>query len=159
MRLLVYGWRSIPNLLRRFWLIRGRFWVFCPAGATLCTDGVKFGTAEETHRCNDKVIGPPKLKFLLIFDQNVEYTRPAGAYSFHDFHKIWRICTSFQVALAIKVLLGLLKGLWSYWRFNLTGCGYPQIFSVPSGETYASEGDRINRSRRILTRNRALWVS
>ena len=76
-----------------------------------------------------------------------------------DFHKICRICTSFHVALAIKVLLDLLKGLWSYGGLNLTGCGYPQIFSVPSGETYASDGDRINRSRRILTRKRALWVS
>jgi len=32
---------------------------------------VKFGTEEVTHRCNDKGIGPPKLKFLLIFDQNI----------------------------------------------------------------------------------------
>jgi len=55
--------------------------------------GVKFGTEERTkgpllsplcqispHRCNDKGVGPQKLKFLLRFDQNVEYKRPAGAY-------------------------------------------------------------------------------
>ena len=36
------------------------FEFFRPAGATRCT-----------NRCNDKGTGPPKLKFLLIFDQNV----------------------------------------------------------------------------------------
>ena len=115
---------------------------FRPAGATRCTDGVKFGTEEGTedpvlrakfnpHRCNDKGIGPLKLKFLLIFGQNVEYKRPAGAYPLCDFHKICRICTSFQDALAVNVSLNFLKGLWSSWRFNLTGSDYPQIFSAP----------------------------
>ena len=58
------------------------FEVFRPAGATRCTDGVKIGTEEGTegpllhakfhpHRCNDKGVGPPKLKFLLRFDRNV----------------------------------------------------------------------------------------
>ena len=49
------------------------FEVFRPAGAT---------------RCTDKGVGPPKLKFLLRFDQNVEYKRPAVAYPLRDFHKI-----------------------------------------------------------------------
>ena len=48
-------------------------------------------------RCNDKDIGPPKLKFLLRFDQNAEYKRPAGVYPLRDFHKICRVCTPFQV--------------------------------------------------------------
>jgi len=65
----------------------------------------------------------------------VEYKRHAVAYPLHDFYKICRICTSFQDALAIKVSLDLLKGLWSYGGFNLTGSGYPQIFNAPSGET------------------------
>ena len=34
--------------------------------------------------------------------QNVEYKRPAGAYPLCDFHKICRICSPFQDALAIK---------------------------------------------------------
>ena len=87
------------------------------------------------HRCKDKGIGPTKLKLLLIFDQNVEYKRPAGAYPLCNFHKICRICSSFQDALAVNVSLNLLKGLWSYGHFNLTGSGYPQIFSAPSGKT------------------------
>jgi len=39
------------------------------------------------HRCNDKGVGPPKLKFLLRFDRDVEYKRPAGAYPLRDFQK------------------------------------------------------------------------
>ena len=87
---------------------------FRPAGATRCTDGVKFGTEEGTegppcqispHQCNDKGVGGvghQRLKFLLRFDQNVEYKRPAGAYPLRDFHKICRVCTSFQDALGLK---------------------------------------------------------
>ena len=48
--------------------------------------GVKFGVEEGTegpllrakfhpYRYNDKGVGPQKMKFLLRFDQNVEYKR------------------------------------------------------------------------------------
>jgi len=92
------------------------FEVFRPAGATRCTDGGEIwqGGGAVPNFGATMVYRTPKLKFLLIFDQNVEYRRPAGAYPLHDFHKICRICTSFQDALAIKVSLDLLKGLWSY---------------------------------------------
>jgi len=60
------------------------FEVFRPAGATRCTDGVKFGMERVLS------VGPQKLKFLLRFDQNVEYKRPTGAYPLRDFHKICR---------------------------------------------------------------------
>ena len=80
------------------------------------------------HWCNDKGARPEKLKFLLRFDQNVEYKRPAGTYSLRDFHIICRVCTSFQDALGVKISLDLLKGLWSYGGFKLRGSGYPQIF-------------------------------
>jgi len=83
------------------------------------------------YRCNDKGIGHPNLKFLLRFDQNVEYKHPAGAYPLHDFDKIFRVCTPFQDALGVKISFDLLKGLWSYGGFKLTGSGYPQIFSAP----------------------------
>ena len=83
--------------------------------------GVKFGVEEGTeegpllhakfhpHRCNDEG-RTPNLKFLLRFDQNVEYKRPAGAYPLRDFHKICRICTSSLGALAVKISFDLLKG-------------------------------------------------
>ena len=73
--------------------------------------------SQHPHRCNDNGVGPPKLKFLLRFDRNVEYKRPTGAYPLRDFHKICRVCTSFQDALGVKTTLDLLKGLWSYGGF------------------------------------------
>ena len=104
--------------------------------------GVKFGTEEGTfgpllrakfhpHRCNDKGVGPPKLKLLLRFDRNVQYKGPSGAYPFRNFHKICTVCTSFQDALGVNILLDLVKGLWSYGGFKLRGSGCPQIFSAP----------------------------
>ena len=118
------------------------FEVFRPAGATRCTDGgeIWHGGGDlgpllhakfHPHWWNDKGVGPPKLKFLLRFDKNVEYKRPAGAYPLRDFHKICRVCTSFQDALGVKIWLDLLKGLWSYGGFKLRGSCFPQIFSAP----------------------------
>ena len=113
---------------------------FRPTGATPCTDGGEiwrggFGSLLHAkfnpHWCNDKGIGPPKLKFLLRFDQNVEYKRTAGTYPLRNFHKIRRVCTPFEDVLAVKISLDLLKGLWSYGGFKLTGSGYPHIFSAP----------------------------
>ena len=112
------------------------FEVVAPQGRHVAPMGVKFGVWEGTegallrakfhpHRCNDNGIGPPKLKFLLRFDQNVEYKRPAGAYPLRDFHKICRVCTKLQDALGVKIWLDLLKGLWSYGGFKLRGSGLP----------------------------------
>jgi len=128
------------------------FEVFRPAGAIRCTDGgeIWHGGGPIWHgeqwRRGPMVpssmpnftpigaktgVGPPKLKFLLRFDRNVQYKRPAGAYPFGDFHKICRVCTSFQHALGAKIWLDLLKGLWSYGGIKLRGSGFPQIFSAP----------------------------
>ena len=96
--------------------------VFAPQGRHVAPVGVKFGVEEGTdrhakfhpHRCNDKGVGSEKLKFLLRFDQNVEYKRPARAYPLRDFHKISRICTAFQDALGVKNWLDLFEGLWRF---------------------------------------------
>ena len=114
---------------------------FAQQGRHVALMGVKFGMEEGTfgHLLHAKFhpsmqrLGyrsPIGLKFLLRFDQNVEYKRPTGAYPLRDFHKICRVCTPFQDALAVKISLDLLKGLWSYGG-KLTGFGYPQIFSAP----------------------------
>jgi len=57
------------------------------------------------------------------------------AYPLCDFHKICRVCTPFQDALAVKTSLDLLKGSQSYGGFKLTGSSYPQFSAPPSGET------------------------
>ena len=67
---------------------------------------------------------------LVRFDQNVEYKRPQGRIPCAIFTK-FAVCTTFQDALAVKVLLDLLKGLWSYGGFKLRGSGFLQIFSAP----------------------------
>jgi len=51
--------------------------------------------------------------FLLRFDQNVE--------SLRDFHKICRVCTPFQDALAVKISLDLLKGLICMFCYHISG--------------------------------------
>jgi len=82
-----------------------------------------------------------KLKFLLRFDQNVEYKRPAGAYPLRDFHKICRVCASFQDALGVKISLDLLKGLWSYGGFKLRGLVTPKFSAPLSSETMRNASD------------------
>jgi len=52
------------------------FEVFRHAGATRCTDGYDiFGMEEGTPSVQHKGVGHQKLKFILRFDQNVEYKR------------------------------------------------------------------------------------
>jgi len=72
---------SIARSGRRRYLIHSvaDFEVFRPAGATRCTDGGEIwhwgGNCAKfhLHRCNNKGVGPQKLKFLLRIEQNVEY--------------------------------------------------------------------------------------
>ena len=58
------------------------------------------------------------------------YNRLTGAYPLRDFHKICIVCTSFQDALAVKILLDLLKGLQSYGVLSSQGLVIPK-FSAP----------------------------
>ena len=51
------------------------------------------------------------MKFLVRFDQNVEYKRPTGAYGLRDFYEFCIICNEFQDTLAVKTWMDLLKGL------------------------------------------------
>jgi len=93
-------------------------------------------------------VGPQKLKFLLRFEQNVEYKRPTGAYPLRDFHKICSICTAFQNALAVKIWLDSCEGLWSYGAFKLReSLWLPQIFRAPYRRNYASDPKRFRGAR------------
>ena len=70
---------------------------------------VNFGTDEGTespllakfhpHRCNKKGTGPPKLKSLLKFDQNVEYKRRGVSLA--------RFSQNFQYLYAVSGALGV----------------------------------------------------
>ena len=86
------------------------------------------------NRCNDKGIGPPKLKFLLRFDQNVEYKCLAVAYLLHDFHKICSVYITFQDALAVKFRWICTRGYGVMGVFNLRGLVIPNFSAPPGGE-------------------------
>jgi len=118
------------------------FEVFRPAGATCWTDGGEIWHGGGPPPCqisppSVQLLGyrTPKLKFLLRFDQNVEYKRHVGAYLLSDFHKICRVCTQFQDALAVKISLDLLKGLRSYGVLSWWGLVIPKFSAPPSIET------------------------
>ena len=137
----------------------GFFPAFCQAllpvalkSRFLCmTSGPLLHAKFHPHRCNGKGIEPPKLKFLLRFDQNVEYKRPAGAYPLRDFHKTCRVCTPFQDALAIKIALDLLKGLWSYGGFKLTGSGMDTpYFQRPLAAKLCVRPQKFLRCKNVL---------
>ena len=95
---------------RLFNLLRGRFWGFSPRrGHTLHrwgwnlarrrgTEGPLLRTKFHPHRCNDKGIGPLKLKFLLIFGQNVEYINaPQGRIPYAIFTKFAEFVPRFRM--------------------------------------------------------------
>jgi len=63
-----------------------------PMGGEIWHEGPLFHAKLHPHRCKDEGVGPQKLKFLLRFDQNMKYKRPAGEYPLHNFHKICRVC-------------------------------------------------------------------
>ena len=87
---------------------------------------------------------------------------PQGRIPCAIFTKMYRVCTSFQDALGIKVSLDLVKGLWSYEGFKLSGSGYPQIFSAPSGETVHHTPKVLEvqeRARGPLSSCQVLWGS
>ena len=75
--------------------------------------GVKFGMEEGTegpilhakfhpHRCNDKGVGLPKLKFLLRFDRNLEYKRPAWRVPCAIFIKFAEFVHHFRMRWVLK---------------------------------------------------------
>ena len=140
---------------------------FAPHGRHVAPMGVKFGSPPPCQISPPSVqrqgVGPPKLKFLLRFDGKVEYKRPAGAYPLRDFNKICRVCSAFQDALGVKILLDLLKGLWSYWGFNLRGSACPKFSAPPSGETMHQRPPNVfevkERARGPLSPCQVWWGS
>jgi len=112
------------------------FEVFCPTGATHCTDG-----GEIWH-------GGVDLSSVLISPPSVQGYSTAKTEVFYSEHtKIRninapRVCipcaifTNLQSFYLVsgcvnKIWIDLFKGLWSYRGFKLRGLCFPQIFSTP----------------------------
>jgi len=68
------------------------FEVFAPQGRHVAPIGVKF----HPHQCNDKGTGPPKLKFLLKFDQMWNINAPQGRIPGAIFTKFSEFKTRFR---------------------------------------------------------------
>jgi len=77
----------------------------------------------------------------------MKYKCPAAAYPLRNFHKISRVCTPFQDALAVTTSLDLLKELRSYGGFKLTGLVIPKYSAPPSGETVHQTPKRFGGAR------------
>ena len=99
------------------------------------------------HRCNAKGVGPQKLKFLLRFDQNVEYKRLVGGVSLARFSRKLQSLYLISGSLGAKISLDLLKGLCSYGGFKLRGSGYPQTFSAPCRRNCTSDPKSFRGAR------------
>jgi len=64
--------------------------------------------------------------------------------------RLKRGTNSFQDALAVKISLDLLKGLWSYGGFKLTGSWLPQIFSAPLAAKLCVRRQKFYRCKNVL---------
>jgi len=100
-------------------------------------------------------VGPPKLKFLLRFDQNVEYKRPVSLARFSQNLQSLYLISGY---VSFKIWLDLFEGLRSYGGFKLRGSGYPQIFSAPSGETMR-QTPKSFRGARTCSRHQCTQVA
>jgi len=88
-----------------FNLLTGRFWGFSPhrgdmlhrLGWNLAWRRGPLHAIFHPHRCNDNGVRPQKLKFLLTFDQNLEYKRPAGAIPCAIFIKLAEVVPHFRM--------------------------------------------------------------
>jgi len=140
-------------------LLRGRFWGFSPhRGDTLYRWGEIWHGGGDQRSPPPCQISPPSVQRLgyrtpkLRFDQNVEYKRPAGAYPLCDFHKIYRVCIPFQVALAVKISLDLLNGCGVMGVLSWRGLVIPK-FSAPPAAKLCVRPPKVFRGARTCSRS------
>jgi len=88
--------------------------IFAHQGRHVAPIGVKVGLEEGDPKvpllqakfhsigATVRVYGPKKTKFLLRFDQNVEFKRPAGAYPLRDFHKFAEFVSCYRIRQLLK---------------------------------------------------------
>ena len=70
-------------------------------------------------------------RFALRAMLPVNINAPQGRIPCAIFTKFAEFVPHFRIALGVKILLDLLKVLWSYGGFKLRGSACPQIFSAP----------------------------
>jgi len=77
----------------------------------------------------------PKLKFLLRFDENVEYKRPTGAYPLCDFTKFAAFVPRFRMRQLLKFHWICSRGYGVMGLLSWRGLVIPKFSASPSGET------------------------
>ena len=137
----------------------GDFEVFRPGGATRCTDwdeiwhggvdGPLLHAKFHPHRCNDKGIGPLKLKLLRLYQNSEQNFKTLGAYrnsnkgyvpagrvpcaiftKFKEFVQRFRTRLKFGwICLRGYGVMGVLSG----------GSGFPKFSELPLRRNYASD--------------------
>ena len=85
------------------------------------------------HRCNDMGIGPPKLKFLLRFDQNVKYKRPVGGIPSAIFTKFAEFVPRFRMRQLLKLrwICSRGYGVIGVFNFSVDGVWLSPNFQRP----------------------------
>jgi len=87
---------------------------------------------------------------------------PQGRIPCAVYKKICRVCTPFQGALAAKIWLDLLEGLWSYGGFKFRGLVTPK-FSVPLAAKLCVRPPKVlevqERARGPLSQCQVWWGS
>jgi len=96
------------------------------------TEGPLLHAKFHPHRCNYNGVGPPKLKFLLIFHRNVEYKTPRRCVSLARFSKNLHSCTLLPAAL--HAAQGCRYLIYSEADF--------EVFR-PAGATHCTDGGEI----------------
>jgi len=111
----------------------GDFEVFCPTGMTHRTDGDEIWHKRVTCQissqwCKDRVWNPKTENFTKIL-LNFGILTPDMGVSLARFLQNLQcfVCSAFPDALAVKIWMDLLKGLWSYGVFKLRELGNPNF--------------------------------
>jgi len=86
--------------------------------------------------CKGKGIDPKYWKSYWNFTKFWNF----GVYYLRCFHETWRVCTSFQDALAFKIWMDLLKDLQSNGGYELRGWVFFQILVPPLAMNYVKFG-------------------
>jgi len=105
---------------------------FAPQGRHVAPMGVKFGMEEGTfgeiwhgggdlhakfhpHRCNDRGVGPQKLKFLHRFNKNVNINAPQGRIPCAIFTKFAEFVCPVPECVSCFNLVGFTRGAMELW--------------------------------------------
>ena len=151
---LVIGSIARSASLPVFSLLRGRFWGLSPRrGDTLhrwgwnLAEGPLIHEKFHPHWCNDKGAGPPKLKFLLRFDQMWNINAPQGRIPCAIFTKFAQFVRHFRMRWVLKFGWICSRGYGVMGVLSWGGGVSPKFSAPPRGETMHQTPKRFRGTR------------